>query len=98
MSALLHNFDIPAGVLGDSATAWSIECEGSAMWRRDLFDLRVPAVNGRMTCYEALERIIDGTGLTYLVINDVPVFVYIEGIPKCRPELGADAPVPPCTR
>lgn len=87
-------FDIQADdlrvVLGHLAARANVEM---------LFDMNVVrpyysnGAHGCMSSIQALEQILDGTPFTYFIYNKVAMLAFIK---PCQPELGADAPLPPC--
>ncbi|MBA4001087.1 TonB-dependent receptor [Brevundimonas sp.] len=57
-------FDIPPGALGEALTAFATQADQQILFTPQLVDgLRSPGVNGRLAPYEALDRLLEGSGL-----------------------------------
>jgi outer membrane receptor protein involved in Fe transport len=70
-SPLTVDFDIPAGPLADSLDQFGEQSGLQVVYDYDLVDARrVPPVNGTMPPREALDRFLDGSGLTWSFVND----------------------------
>jgi len=90
------DFDIPPGPAVDTIVKWAEQAHVQV-----LFDYQIVssyssrAIKGRLQPIEALRRMLRPTYLTFDYVNDDTVAVY-ELVHFCHPELGAEAPLPPC--
>ncbi len=87
-------FDVPAGPAESTIVTWSRQANLQVMfdWSQ-VSGLQSLSVRGTLEPLDALRRMLSATGLEAVYANPHTVAVYVD---RCHPELGADAPLPPC--
>jgi len=90
------DFDIPPGPAVDTIVTWAKQAHVQVLFDWEIVSsYRSQAVKGRLQPIEALRRMLRPTYLTFDYVND-DTFAVFELVHFCHPELGAQAPLPPC--
>jgi iron complex outermembrane recepter protein len=85
--------DIPAGGLAPALTTLAKEFDFQVLYKTEIVGKRqTEGVSGAVTAQEALEKVLNGTGLTYKYLDERTVMVMPVGTPEVNKEqTGANA-------
>jgi iron complex outermembrane receptor protein len=86
-AAIRKTTNIPAEGLGPALTTLAKEFDFQVLYRTELVGkIRTEGVSGAMTGTEALERLLNGTGLTYRYLDDKTVTILPAGTTPSQEE------------
>ncbi len=92
-------FYIAAAPYDESLRAWALTAHVSASWNPQALPagLYLPKLTGCMSRAQSLNRLLHPAGITWEWIEGTAYYVIrVLSIPRCAPQLGAYAPLPPC--